>query len=113
MRREILRWLTMPVVIAVIGVSSYYATRLCKWLRPTAHEDGLFLLFIVTWVIVGGGATEWRSHASFWRTELGIFIGGGLLVAILCILFWTALDLPGRKQILRWASGKVHRKASS
>jgi hypothetical protein len=70
-----------------------FGNALCKWLRPAAHEDGLFLLFIVTWVIVGG-AIEWRPRASFWRTDLGIFIGSRLLVAILGWLFWVAFDLP-------------------
>jgi len=107
-----LRWLTMPIAIAVIGVSSYGATSLCKWLRPTAHQDGLFLLFIVTWVIVGG-ATEWRSHASPWYTDSEILIRGGLLVAILGSPFWLALDLPSRKEILTWASGKLNRNGPS
>lgn len=102
----------MPIAIALIGVSSYYATRLCKLLRPTAHQDGLFLLFIVTWVIVGG-ATEWRSHSSSWYTDPGILIGGGLLVAILGSLFWLVLDLSSRKQILTWASAKLNRNGPS
>jgi hypothetical protein len=102
----------MPIAIAVVGVASYYATRLCKWRRPTAHEDGLFLLFIVSWVIVGGAA-EWRPHTSRWYTDFGILIGGGLLAAILGSRFWLAFDLPSRNQILTWASGKLNWNAPS
>jgi len=63
----------------------------------------------VTWVIVGSGFVERRPHLSAWYSDLGILIGGGLLLAILGSLFWRALDLPDRKRMLTWAPRKLNR----